>query len=285
MQRINYSPFLKTLRQAAYAGLLITAASLPGMSQAASSKLFDAQDVLNCMALNAPDRNFSQLADIQVRDTSGKQRSMQARILGLQKTGNLLLNIRLTSPGNVAGTAVLVRERMKQVDDIRLYLPALGRTRYISDAMSSTKLFDTDFSYADFKQLYGSFSQGRAEYVNIQKWQGRNVHALRILPNETNNQPYASLLARIDTDSCVIMGIDFLDSENEPQRQLRADPKSLTAIGDRHLAKSYTMSDLLKGSSTTILIKQVDIDTKVPLEAFEPDTFFANPEPESPPAY
>jgi hypothetical protein len=244
------------------------------LSSFAAQALFDADDVLDCAALNAPDSSFSETTDIEVKDNSGKHRKMQARVLGQRNDTELLLNLRLTSPGNMAGTTVLVRERAKQNDDIRLYLPAMQRTRYISDAMSTTKLFDTDFSYADFKQLYGAFTDGTIEYQGIEKWHGRNVHKLRIFPSPETQQPYNSLITRIDTDTCVIMGMDFLDVQDNPQRQLVADETSLTNIDGRHLAQRYTMSDLLKGSSTTLQIKRVAMDEKIPKDAFDPETFF-----------
>ncbi len=258
--------------------LLLFSSLLSTASLAASETgLLNAKDVMECMAMNAPKKSFSELADIVVRDTEGKQRSMRARILGAQQNRNLLLNIRLLSPGNMVGTTVLLRERAKESDDIRLYLPALERSRYISDAMSGTKLFDTDFSYADFKQLHGIFAEGTSTYEGIEKWEGRHIHLLRLLPGDAEKQPYSALLVRVDTETCVIMGMDFLNSEAEPQRLLRADPESLMAIEYRHLAKIYTMSDLLKGSSTTIKIKEIRLDERLPAAAFEPETFFKTP--------
>lgn len=242
-----------------------------------SQSPYSVQDVIDCVSLNNPDSSFRQIADIVIRDESGKSRRMQARFLGHRERGGLLLNIRLLSPGNMAGTAVLVRERERLPDDIRLYLPALARTRYISDAMSDTKLFDTDFSYADIKKIYGAFVDSPTLYRGIEKWEGRNVHKLQVMPSERGTQPYNSLVTFVDTDTCVVVGVDFLDSEDEAQRKLRADVNSLVSISSRHLAKRYTMSDLLRGSTTTISLRNIKLDEKVPAEAFEPGSFYLSP--------
>ena len=240
----------------------------------AQGRLFDVDDVKECVALNIPQGDFAHLSDIEVRDTSGKTRRMQARVQARQAPGQLLLNIRLLSPGNLAGTTALVRERSKKRDDIRLYIPALERTRYISDAMSTTKLFDTDFSYADIKQLYGQFVDGDTHYLGIEQWEGRPVHILQLSASETEALPYERLITRIDTESCVILAMDFLDSEGQAQRQLRTEAKSIQTIDIYQVPTRYRMTDLQHGSSTQIDIHQVKIDSKLPAWAFNSDQFY-----------
>lgn len=269
-------------------GFLLALVAAAGSFAAPRTSLFGLQDVLDCVALNQPYGDFSQLADIRVRGNSGQQRQMQARILGRRGENSLQLNLRLRSPGDVAGTATLIRERSNKPGDIHLYLPALERIRYISDAMAGTRLFDTDFSYADLKQLYGVFIHGPADYLGIEKWHGRNVHQLRIQPRGNAVQPYTALITRVDTASCVILGMDFLDAELQPQRQMRADPDSIIEIDGYRIAQQYSMRDLAQGSRTTIRLRDMQLGGKIPAFKFSKNAFFRDalePEPEPEPAF
>lgn len=251
--------------------------------QLVAAQLTSAEAILNCAANNAPAKSFRQAAELRVLDNGRLARRIQARFAGLGGDKGFRLNIGVTEPVDVAGTAVLLRQRPDRKDDLRLYLPSLRRSRQLSGNMAAQGVLGTDFSYADIMQVYGAFSRRQAEVLEPQPWRERAAYRLELEPlaDDAGPAPYRRLRLAIDQETCVTLLVEFYDQNDVLSKRLEGDWASVIQLKQRHLLLRYLMSDLQVASQTQLLLGLPVIDEAIARTAFNPNTFqqYHNPVP------
>ena len=233
----------------------------------------DADQALACLAANAPEKTFSYQADFLTRDRNGDERPLSAQVLGKRDAGSLLINLGIREPAALTGTAFLIRETDGQ-DDMRIYLPAMNRVRRVTGSMAARELLGTSFSYLNIKQMFGAFLDGARETLADGEHLGRAVHRVRIVPTPEEGAPFQSLMAYIDAETCVPLGVDFLDADGELLKQLEATVGTLRELDGRHLATEYRMRDLLNGTETTVRFSDLSFDESIRGTRFSPNSFY-----------
>lgn len=243
------------------------------MAPAVWGESMDVDEVIRCAAANAPEKSFVQTAELLIGDTSGQMREVEVDFAAQRGKQGLLLNVRVRAPADLAGTVVLLRESAQGQDDMRIFLPSLRRTRRVSGSMAGAKLFGSDFSYQDLRQIYGSLGAGTAEYVQQAQWQGRPVHRIALYPAAEQESPYTRLIASIDRENCVLQSVEFFAADEQMLKRLDADVASVTKLGERHLAQIYVMRDLTEDSHTKLTLKNWIFDEEIARTAFTPVNF------------
>lgn len=242
---------------------------------ASAQELTTAQAVLDCAARNAPEQSFTQAAELLVRDGGQNEgRQIVARFAGQRAKNGLVLNVLVSEPVDVAGSAVLLRQADDGRDDVKLYLPALRRVRSVTGSMAGQDLLGTDFSYSDIKQVYGAFNDAEAELLEPGMWQERATYRLLMRPAPEQESPYARLLIDFDQLSCAPVVISFESAQNEALKRLEGDALSLYSLGERQLIGRYTMFDLVDNTSTVLMLGPAEFDTEISRVAFHPSTFY-----------
>lgn len=231
------------------------------------------QEILDCAAENAPSKTFKQNIDFSTIAAGSKlPRLLKTALYAQRKSKKLSINLRITEPANLAGSAFLIRERKGQ-DDMRVYVPALRKTRRITGSMAAKDLWGTGFSYQDIKQLYGAFSEGEARVVGEQNDAGVVTVKIEITPNAAEGAPFAKLQALIDSQSCVPLSIHYVDEEGEIIKSLTTKQASIKTFGSRQMAVRYELQDLVNGAQTVINFSDISIDEKLGAATFSPTGF------------
>ncbi len=252
--------------------MLVPALFLLNASFAAAEDAPKVADILACSQNNAPQKTFRQEAVFVTKAVDGAQRSLETRILGERGDKGLQLNLRVTAPPATAGTTILIREKKGQ-DDMRIFLPATGRSQGVTGSMASSKLLGTDFSYLDLKQMFGAMLDGSSTYKSAGEVGGHSVNIVQLIPAAEEATPYSEVLVSFDKETCVPLMAEFRTEDGQLLRTLTADSESLMSEKDRHYAQRYTLVDAISETQTTIEFKEVEYDDKLPRRAFHPNSF------------
>lgn len=230
------------------------------------------QEILDCAAANSPEKTFSQEAEFVTSDQEGSERELKLRLLGERGDDGLKLNLRVLGPPPMAGTAILIRERDGQ-DDMRIFLPATGRTQAVTGSMAASKLLGTDFSYLDIKQMFGAMLDGEAAMMEPAEIAGRQVRRLKIQPIPEEGAPFSEMLVAFDQQTCVALQVLFMSGPETELRRLEADVASLRSEGKHHYAGKYSLIDHGSQTRTDVSFGEVQYDQKLHRAAFHPINF------------
>jgi hypothetical protein len=83
---------------------------------------------------------------------SGEQRERVLEVVGRRNDGRFETVVRFRSPGDVAGTAFLMKEDADGRSEQHIYLPGLRRTRRIAGREREGSFMGSDFTYADLRR-------------------------------------------------------------------------------------------------------------------------------------
>ena len=232
-----------------------------------------AEALLECAARNAPGETFSAGLRMTSTDAQGNRSPLQAAIRARRAASALAISLQVQAPPALAGTAVLIRET-EAGDDMRLYLPAVGRVRRITGAMASQALLGTQFSYLDLKQLFGTVTRGTVEAPVATEIDGRAAYRLRILPAAEPPVPYAELQWSLDARHCLPLRVDFLDADGQLLKRLEGDADSEIELQGHHLLTRFVMRNPTDASQTEVELLYPIIDATIPASRFSPGGFW-----------
>ncbi len=229
-------------------------------------------DIMACAARNAPDRSFALKARFVTENEQEQSASLVTRLYGLYDEKSLHLNLMITEPPDLAGTAFYVREQAGQ-DDMRVFIPGLNRTRRVTGSMAARELWGTSFSYQDIKQMFGAFIGGSRRNLPDTAYMGRPVKALEIVPDGGESVAFERVELLFDAESCVPLAADYTDAEGEASKRLRIDPATIFTLEEHHIATDFVMTDLIAGKSTRVTMSDIRFDPSIPRSAFSSNGF------------
>ncbi len=177
---------------------------------------------------------------------------------------------RFTSPADLDGTSLLIRENSEKDDDIWLFLPAAGKTRRILSSGKKDAFLGTEFAYVDLMtQRVERFSH---HFEGTDTIDGHHVFVLVSEPRDEKYAEeigYSKQVSRIDPDTWAARRIDYFD--------LRGRLLKTQTIGDfqdagdgRVIAKYRRMVHHASGRETLILLRDLKINARIPSRAFSP---------------
>lgn len=234
----------------------------------------EVQTLRECAARNVPAHSFVQAAEFEVMQDGAAQRRIGAALAGMRDADGINLNIVVSAPNDVAGTAVLLRQNDAGREDMRMYLPALQRVRPITGGMANQGILGTDFSYRDIRDIYGALREGQAMVLGTGKIAGKDTQRMELIPAAEQESPYQRMVVDLDASNCVVLAVDFESPGRGVTKRLLGDVDSVTNIGERRLLLRYTMDDLDKGSQTVLKLGLPEYDEDIRSLAFHPSSFY-----------
>ena len=228
--------------------------------------------ILECMRSNIPTTLRIQEFELTAVDRAKGKRVLKGKLYAKNDKGLVRAMIRILAPADLANASYLIREGAER-DDMFVFLPALNRTKRITGANADSALFGTDLSYTDIKQIHNAFSGGPVKLESADKLGERAVHRLSMTPNATAQSRYSRLNAWVDTQTCVMLKMEFLEG-SAVRKLLMSNPKSLKQSGTHWYSSEALMRDLKEGTQTTLRITGVTSGGKLSDNIFNATTFY-----------
>lgn len=236
-----------------------------------ASALETTEDIVRCANGNVPQRSFSQMLGISAFDRAGVERRLVAQLYGQRvSTQALHLMIGISRPEDLAGARYLIRSAQPE-DEMYMYLPALDSVRQIRGEAARSKLWGTDFSYPDIKQIFGAFTYGDIQRKDDTTTGERPVYVLSVTPSA--DSPYTRIETHIDQRTCLTKQVEFYATGGNAIKRLTLNPDAVSKEDGRFVGHEYHMRDLQEGTHTVLYLGDVIYDEAVPEDAFSPRSF------------
>lgn len=167
--------------------------------------------------------------------------------------------IRFTDPPEVKGVGFLSLARPGgQNPDQWLYLPSMKRERRIATQDRDASFVGTDFSYEDMEEF--DHEKYKVVLQGEQSVDGQACHVIVATPLEKGGKSvYEKKIIYLRKDILYLLREDlYRKGEKEPgKRMVLSDIQNI----DGHwVARKMEMSDLKKGSRTTVLLKEISFN-------------------------
>ena len=228
--------------------------------------------VLQCMRANIPPVVRIQEFELTSVDRTGGSRTLRGRLYATRDGELARVMLLVQAPSDLAGAAYLVREA-KSGDEIYLYLPATRKVRRITGPSQDGKLWGTDLSFNDVKQLQNAYSAATPKLEAPANIEGRLVHVLSMTPRPGDTARYNLVRAWIDQKTCVAIKVEFSDTAGVRKRVL-ASPKDLKQSGKYWYLSEAEMSDTRDATHTHLKVLDVTNPDKLAERLFNPQTFY-----------
>lgn len=153
--------------------------------------------------------------------------------------------IRFTEPKDVAGTALLTRERAEDDDDRWLYLAATRQLKRIAGSDRSAKFLGSEFSFEDL--TYSVLDKYTYDTVGESQHDGRPCWQVERKPRNKASS-YSRAVVCHDKEHAYPLNIVFFDPANQPVKE--ATFAQYTAYGRHFRAHRIEMKNLQSGRRT-----------------------------------
>jgi len=167
--------------------------------------------------------------------------------------------IRFTDPPEVKGVGFLSMSRSGiQNPDQWLYLPSMKRERRIAAQDRDASFVGTDFNYEDMEEF--DHEKYKVALKGEQSVEGQSCHVIEAIPVEkAGKSVYEKKILYLRKDNLYLLREElYRKSDKEPTKlMILAD---LQQIGGHWVARKMEMKDLKKGSTTTVLLKEIVFD-------------------------
>lgn len=231
----------------------------------------DVTAITECMRANIPQNVRIQSFELIARDRDGDERVLKGRLYGSRDGDRIRVMARLESPRDMSGTAFLVREA-EPADETYVYLPSLSRVKRVAGGSADGRLWGTDFSYGDFKQVQNAFGSGSIVLTGAGAIGGRPVHRLEFAPVAGSSAPYDRVRAAVDQRTCVILEAEFVNA-GRVRKRLTAPPDKLKQAGRHWYMSEALLADLDAGTHTVLRVSGVGEAPRLAARYFHPTQF------------
>jgi len=174
---------------------------------------------------------------------------------------------RFTAPPEVKGVSFLSIARPGgQNPDQWLYLPSMKRERRISAQDRDASFVGTDFSYEDMEEF--DHEKYKVTLQGEETVDGNLCHVIVAVPLEKGGvSVYAKKVLYLRQDILYLLREDlYRKGEKEPAKRMTL--ADLQQIEGHWVARRMEMRDLKKGSTTTVLLKEITFDKPQPASRF-----------------
>ena len=180
--------------------------------------------------------------------------------------GDARLLIRFVDPPEVRGVGFLSLGRPGKNPDQWLYLPSMKRERRIAAQDRDASFVGTDFNYEDMEEFdrtkYDVSLAGKEAVGGVPCWR------IEARPrSEAGRSVYERKVLWLREDFLYMAKVEsFRKGEEGPAKRLLLE--DLVEIGGHRVARRLVMSDLKKGSRTTIVLQKLAFDRAQPADRF-----------------
>lgn len=175
--------------------------------------------------------------------------------------------VRFTEPPEVKGVGFLSISRPAgQNADQWLYLPSMKRERRIAAQDRDASFVGTDFNYEDMEEF--DHEKYKVAMQGEQTVDGQPCYVITAIPLESAGKTvYEKKILYLRKDILYLLRMDlYRKGDNQPSKIFNFADLQHT---DGHwVARKWEMSDLKKGSRTTVILKEVTFDKPQPANRF-----------------
>jgi hypothetical protein len=254
----------------------LSAALLVSAAQAAppAAAVDPATDkVLQCMRANIPPTVRIQQFELTSVDRTGGSRTLKGRLYATREGQLARVMLQIEAPSDLAGAAYLVRENKEGTDEIYLYLPATRKVRRITGPSQDGKLWGTDLSFNDVKQLQNAYSGAAPRLQAPGTLDGRPMHVLDMTPRPGDTVRYNKVRAWVDQKTCVAVKVEFSD-QGGVRKTIAAKASDLKQSGKYWYLSEADMADVRDNTHTHLKMVDLTSPEKLAERLFNPQTFY-----------
>lgn len=174
---------------------------------------------------------------------------------------------RFTDPPEVKGVGFLSISRPAgQNDDQWLYLPSMKRERRIAAQDRDASFVGTDFNYEDMEEF--DHEKYRVTLQGEQTVDGQPCYVIAAFPLEgAGRSVYEKKILYLRKDILYLLRMDlYRKGDKQPSKIFTLS--DLQHLEGHWVAKKWEMSDLRKGSRTTVLLDRISYDKPQPVGRF-----------------
>lgn len=236
-------------------------------------------EIAECMRARTPDSLQLQQISLERHLRDGGLRKLQGRLYFQREhtppPGLLQVMVRIDGPPAFAGASYLVRENtMASGDGMYVFLPAVQRVRRVIGELGDSPMFDTDFSYREFRMLVGLISESGLRLEDPEVLDGRPTSVLVVTPPDDSNTRYTLMRFWIDHATCRPLRAEFFEGNNLRKRYTAAAESLRAASNGREYLSLGSMEDLSQGSRTVLRVLKLEFDVPLPPKLFDPESFY-----------
>ncbi len=247
----NRSPGKALLRLTSALLLSVLAASLAFAAPDPRSLLKESED-------RHRTRSQQYAGELTVVNKEGKVRKKGWKSFREGYAGDAKNLIRFTDPPEVKGVGFLSLARPEKNPDQWLYLPSMKRERRIAAQDRDASFVGTDFNYEDMEEF--DHEKYKVALQGEQGVEGQSCYVIVAIPLEKGGKSvYEKKILYLRKDILYLLREDlYRKGDKEPSKQLILS--DIQNIDGHWVARKMEMSDLRKGSKTTVLMKEVVFD-------------------------
>ena len=213
-------------------------------------------EILKKIERNRPNSEIS-VSEMTIIHKSGAKR---VRKIKAWAKGDDYILVRFLSPANVKGTGFLSVK-----DDDWLYLPALKKIRRIATKEKGGSFMGSDFSYDDIGG--GSWVEDyNAKLLGTEKYEGHNCYVLELIPKKPKDISHSKLKIWVDKENFYSVKTEYYDKHGDLLKIMHSS--EFEKIKGLWITKRLEMQNVQKGSKTIIVLKEVQVNLKIPDRMF-----------------
>jgi len=226
----------------------------------------DARTLLSEAETRHRTRSQEYTGELTVVNKDGKVRKKNWRSFRQGYAGDAKSLVRFTDPPEVKGVGFLSLARPGKAADQWLYLPSMKRERRIASQDRDASFVGTDFNYEDMEEF--DQSKFAVSLKGDETVDGQICWLIEARPEENAGKSlYEKKLLWLRKD--ILFGVRqdvFRKGEKEPAKRLHLS--DVQQVEGHWVAKTLEMTDLKKGSRTTILLQELAFDRPQPAGRF-----------------
>ncbi len=200
--------------------------------------------------------------ELTVVNREGKVRRKGWRSYREGYAGDARNLVRFTAPPEVKGVGFLSLDHPARPADQWLYLPSMKRERRIAPQDRDASFVGTDFNYEDMEEF--DHRKYDVALAGEQVVDGQACHVIEARPEEKGGRSvYARRVLFLRKDILYLVREDiYRRGEKEPGKRLLLS--DVRTVDGQWVALRLEMTDLKKGSRTTVILKEIAIDRPQP---------------------
>ena len=227
----------------------------------------EADSLIECAKNNTPAKSSRQRVEFHSMDRDGHGREISATVSWERNDGKSRVLLRIHEPADLRGAGLLLLEKSDQTD-MFIYLPELKKVKRVTSHMLRGSLFGSDFTYEDFMQFQGISVEGRSEELEGSTLDGVDVRVLVQYPSDDAGSAYERIVSYWDRETCIPLKTEMYETGSKLRKVLTINRENLFHSNGAVIPQEVVMKDLRDQTSTRLVIKDIEIDIKIPRKFF-----------------
>jgi outer membrane lipoprotein-sorting protein len=223
----------------------------------------DARKILAEVEARHRTRTQQYAGELTVVSKEGKVRKKGWRNFREGYAGDAKQLIRFVAPPEVRGVGFLSVGRPGKSPDQWLYLPSMKRERRIASQDRDASFVGTDFNYEDMEEFDHTAYDVSLEREEVHD--GQPCFVIEARPKQASL--YERKMLWVRKDIAYVVRVDVVrKGEREPAKRLLLS--DVAQVDGHWVARKLEMTNLQKGSRTTVLLQELAFDQPNPPDRF-----------------